>query len=186
MSAQITSSVFVWQEASQLLDDRDEFADVEPLVREHARFIFKVAYGVLRNSHDAEDVVQEVFLRVHRSGAKDVRDVRGWLASITFRLAIDRRRKPDALDLAPLELPTNEPGAEHVAIHRQRVERVRKLITALPDDLRYPLVLSAIEELTSPQISKVLGISQSSVRGRIFRARQILKEKLLALAEKKR
>jgi RNA polymerase sigma-70 factor (ECF subfamily) len=75
---------------------------------------------------------------------------------------------------------------EEVAIHRQRVERVQKLIAALPDDLRYPLVLSAIEELSSRQISDVLGISESSVRGRIFRARQILQEKLVALTKQKR
>jgi len=186
MSAQTTSSVFLWQETSKLLEDPDEFADVESLVREHAHFVFKVAYGVLRNSHDAEDVVQEVFLRVHHLGTKDVRDLRSWLARVAFRLAIDQRRKPGTLDLAGLELLADEPGTEEVAIHRQRVERVRKLIAALPDDLRYPLVLSAIEELSSRQISDVLGISESSVRGRIFRARQILQEKLVALTKQKR
>ena len=51
-----------------MLDGTDEFAILERIVRQHARFVFKVAYGVLRNSHDAEDVVQEVSLRVHRTG----------------------------------------------------------------------------------------------------------------------
>ena len=184
MSAQTTSSVFLWQETSKLLEETEEFANVESLVREHARFVFKVAYGVLRNSHDAEDVVQEVFLRVHHLGTKDVRHLRSWLARVAFRLAIDHQRKPGALDLASLELPADEPGTEEVAIHRQRVECVQKLIAALPDDLRYPLVLSAIEELSSRQISDMLGISESSVRGRIFRARQILKEKLVALTNR--
>ena len=64
------------------------------------------------------------------------------------------------------------------------MKHARKLIAALPDELRYPLVLSALEELSSPQIAQVLGISESSVRGRIFRARQILKEKLSALQER--
>ena len=48
--------------------------------------------GVLRNSHDAEDVVQETFLRVHRKGFQSVGDLRAWLATIAFRIAIDRKR----------------------------------------------------------------------------------------------
>jgi len=164
----------------------DEFATLESVVREHARLVFKVAYGVLRNSHDAEDVVQEVYLRVHRSGIKGVEDMRAWLARIAFRLAIDRLRKPHALELPAMEMPSSEPDAERLAIHRQRVERVQKLIAALPEALRYPLVLSAIEEMNSRQIGEVMDIPESSVRGRIFRARQILKERLSAMTETKR
>ena len=166
--------------------EADEFATLETVVREHARFVFKVAYGVLRNSHDAEDVVQEVYLRVHRSGMKDVEDVRAWLARITFRLAIDRLRKPQGVDLGGVEPLSEVPDAEHLAMHRQRVEHVQKLIASLPEDLRYPLVLSAMEELNSRQIAGILGIPESSVRGRIFRARQVLKEKLSALSETRR
>ena len=163
-----------------------EFATLESVVRDHARFVFKVAYGVLRNSHDAEDVVQEVYLRVHRSGIKGVEDVRAWLARVAFRLAIDRLRKPQLLEVPEVEMPGSEPDAEHLAIHRQRVERVQKLIAALPEELRYPLVLSAIEEMNSRQISEVMDIPESSVRGRIFRARRILKERLSAMTETKR
>jgi RNA polymerase sigma-70 factor (ECF subfamily) len=136
--------------------------------------------------HDAEDVVQEVYLRVHRAGVKDVEDVRAWLARITFRLAIDRQRKPQGVALDAIEPFSRGPDAEHLAMHRQRVERVQKLIAALPEELRYPLVLSAMQELNSRQISEVLGIPESSVRGRIFRARQMLKEKLAALSEARR
>ena len=166
--------------------EADEFATLERVVREHARFVFRVAYGILRNSHDAEDVVQEVYLRAHRSGIKGVADMKAWLARVTFRLAIDRLRQPHGVDLADREPLGQEPNAEHLAIQHQRMEFVRKLIAALPEELRYPLVLSAIEEMNSRQISEVLGISESSVRGRIFRARQVLKEKLSAVSETKR
>ncbi len=182
MAAQATSPAFSWQETGRVAE-ADEFATLETVVREHARFVFKVAYGVLRNSHDAEDVVQEVYLRVHRSGMKDVEDVRAWLARITFRLAIDRLRKPQGVDLEGVEPLSEVPDAEHLAMHRQRVEHVQRLIASLPEDLRYPLVLSAMEELNSRQIAEMLGIPESSVRGRIFRARQVLKEKLSALSE---
>ena len=186
MAAQATSPAFPWQETGRVVEATDEFATLETVVREHARFVFKVAYGVLRNSHDAEDVVQEVYLRVHRSGIKEVEDIRAWLARVTFRLAIDRMRRPQALELPETEMASDEPDAEHLAIHRQRVEQVHKLIAALPEELRYPLVLSAIEELNSRQIAEMLGIPESSVRGRVFRARQMLKEKLSAVTEKKR
>ena len=185
MAAQPTSAAFRWEETGRVLERTDEFAAVESVVREHARFVFKVAYGVLRNSHDAEDVVQEVFLRVHRSGMNDVLDQRAWLARVTFRLAIDHLRKPQGLELPELEMASADPDAEHLAMHRQRVRQVQKLIATLPEELRYPLVLSAVEELSSRQISEMLGIPESSVRGRIFRARQILKEKLSAATEKK-
>lgn len=180
MRAQSIITTLMWRETDKALPSADDFAKLENIVREHSRFIFKVAYGVLRNSHDAEDVVQEVFLRVHRSGTDDIVDMRAWLARIAFRLAIDRVRKPLAEELGPEELPSGDANAEQLAIHRQHVLQVQRLIAALPDELRHPLVLSAMEELNSTQIAEVLGISESAVRGRIFRARQILKEKLAA------
>ena len=169
-----------------MLDGTDEFAALELSVRQHARLVFKVAYGVLRNSHDAEDVVQEVFLRAHRAGTRGVRDLPAWLATIALRLAIDRKRKPEALDIAEFDFPATAPDAERVAMHRQQIDRVHRLIAALPEELRYPLVLSALEELNSRQIGEVLDIPESAVRGRILRARQILKEKLAAVQGTKR
>lgn len=160
--------------------------DLETSVRQYARLVFKVAYGVLRNSHDAEDVVQETFLRAHREGMERVRDAQAWLATVAFRLAIDRKRKPEGLDIAELEVASAEPDAERLAIRHEQVERVQKLIASLPEELRYPLVLSALEELSSRQIAEVLGTNESSVRGRIMRARQLLKEKLAAQMETRR
>ena len=163
----------------------DASVDLESSVRQHARLVFKVAYGVLRNSHDAEDVVQETFLRAHRDGMQSVRDAQAWLATLAFRLAIDRKRKPEALDIAEFEVASAGPDAERLAIRRQQVERVQRLIASLPDELRYPLVLSALEDLNSRQIAEMLGTNESSVRGRIMRARQLLKEKLSAQMEAK-
>jgi RNA polymerase sigma-70 factor, ECF subfamily len=185
MRAQPISSTFTLRETDRVLQGTQEFAEMESIVREHSRFVFKVAYGILRNPHDAEDVVQEVFLRVHRSGSKGVLDMRAWLARIAFRVAIDRVRKPQPDELGELDPPSSEADAESVAMHRQRVAEVTKLIAALADELRHPLVLCAIEELSTAQIAEVLGISEAAVRGRIFRARQILKEKLAALLEVK-
>src|SRR5271165_7417201 len=117
MAANPTSFAILAQETS-VLDSTDEFTALELTVREHARLVFKVAYGVLRNSHDAEDVVQEVYLRIHRSGIKGVEEMRAWLARVAFRLAIDRVRKPYPLELPAMEMPGSEPDAERLAIHR--------------------------------------------------------------------
>jgi RNA polymerase sigma-70 factor (ECF subfamily) len=87
--------------------------------------------------------------------------------------------------LGELEPHSAGADAERLAIHRQRIQQVQRLIAALPEELRYPLVLSAMEELDTRQIAEVLGISEAAVRGRIFRARQILKEKLAAITEAK-
>jgi RNA polymerase sigma-70 factor (ECF subfamily) len=165
-------------EAKELTAEAGQRTDLESCIHQHARLLFKVAYGVLRNSHDAEDVVQETFLRAHRDGFHGVRDPQAWLATIAFRLAVDRKRKPEALDIAAMDLPASGPDAEHLAMRRQQVQHLRTLIASLPEDLRYPLVLSAVEELNSRQIGDILGIPESSVRGRLMRARQLLKDKM--------
>ncbi|HZP23220.1 MAG TPA: sigma-70 family RNA polymerase sigma factor [Terriglobales bacterium] len=183
MRAQPINSTLAWRETNRVLQSTEELAGLEALVRQYSRFVFKVAYGVLRHAHDAEDVVQEVFLRVHQSGAGGVLDMQAWLARIAFRLAIDRLRKPRADELDEIDPASSDASAEEVAIHRQRMVQVQRLIAALPDELRHPLLLSAIEELNSTQIAEVLGITESAVRGRIFRARQILKDKLAAMSE---
>ena len=172
------------QETSKVLESTDDLASMESLVRQYSRFVFKVAYGVVRDPHEAEDVVQEVFLRVHKKGTNGVEDMRAWLGTMAFRIAVDRIRQPRANELGDLEPLSEDPNAEQIAMDRQRVSFVQRLIAALPTDLRYPLVLSAMKELSSPQIAEVLGISEAAVRGRIFRARQVLKDKLSALTEK--
>src|SRR5512147_1606632 len=65
--------------------------DFESVVHEHARLVFKVAYSVVRNVEDAEDCVQETFLRAYRSGdLPEINDPKAWLARIAWRVAIDR------------------------------------------------------------------------------------------------
>jgi RNA polymerase sigma-70 factor (ECF subfamily) len=74
-------------------------------------------------------------------------------------------------------------GVDEMAANQQMETLIGRLIAALPQELREPLMLSTVEELTSPEISKVLGIPDGSVRTRLMRARQVLKEKLSAVLE---
>jgi len=159
--------------------------DLSSVVREHARFVFKVAYSLLRNVEDAEDAVQETFLRVHRSGdLPNVRELRPWLARITWRVAVDRiHRRPKAreeLAEAAFRARAREVSAEQLLMRQEEIALLHRLIATLPEELRHPLVLSTVEEMNSVEIGKVLGIPEASVRTRLFRARQILKEKLRA------
>ena len=76
----------------------NEEAKFEALVKRQLRFVFRVAYAILRNSHDAEDAVQEMFLKLYRNGAwKDIEDERAFLARAAWRMAIDRlpRAQPE-------------------------------------------------------------------------------------------
>jgi len=158
--------------------------DVEALVREHSRLVFKIAYAAVRNSHDAEDIAQEVFLRVLRNQKHlaEVLDPRAWLARITWNVVTDRRRAYRATeDLENVAEPSSAAPSPECAAERQEMSRVvERMIAALPAELREPLVLSAIEEMAGVQVAEVLGIPESAVRSRVFRARQILKEKLAA------
>jgi RNA polymerase sigma-70 factor (ECF subfamily) len=157
----------------------DRFAD---LVRRHSRFVFQVAYSVLRNSHDAEDAAQETFLKIYRMRRWDhIENERGFLARAAWRVAVDRApRRVNVQPEVDLAAPGDDP--EQAAISADRGALVARLIDALPEDLRRPLARSTVEEMTSQQISAVMDIPEATVRGRLMRARQILKEKLAAYA----
>jgi RNA polymerase sigma-70 factor, ECF subfamily len=161
---------------------------LEHLVRQHSRLVYRIAYAVLRRHHDAEDATQETFLRVLRYSSKldAVEDLKTWLARIAWRVAVDRSKKRERAREIPLDDP-EKPVAEAASpdapadetAHGARVESMlEKLIAALPAKLREPLILSAIDELSPREVGAALGINEAAVRSRIFRARQILKEKL--------
>jgi RNA polymerase sigma-70 factor (ECF subfamily) len=168
---------------------RDE---LEAIVREEGRLVYKVAYSVLRNHHDAEDVAQETFLRFlrHRKRWAEIRDRRAWLATVAWRVALDRKRMPAEVALedaaaAVSKLRADGAPADEIAASRQMMSLLDRLVSSLPRDLREPLILATTEELTSAEISQVLGIPEGSVRGRLLRGREILRVKLAALLEPK-
>ena len=165
---------------------------LEAMVREHARLVFRVAYSVLRNHHDAEDATQETFVRVLHYGRKlgEVRDPKTWLARIAWRVAVDRRKKPPEVSLddsenAILELSSATASADQFVLGSEMSRLLEALIAALPEQLRDPLTLSTVEEMSPDDIAEVLRIKPAAVRSRMFRGREILREKLSALLEGK-
>jgi RNA polymerase sigma-70 factor (ECF subfamily) len=170
----------------ELARDRAEEATLAALVDQYAGALYRVAYSVLRNAADAEDAVQETFLRVlrHRDTLHDVRDHRVWLIRIVWNIVLDRKRRaktrPETDDVGELArvLPSNGLSAEQHAAAAQHHAHVLACVDKLPAKERQVLMLSAFEELSSVEIAAVLGITESSVRSRLFRARNLIAELL--------
>jgi RNA polymerase sigma-70 factor (ECF subfamily) len=171
------------EEALEVLEN-----PLENLVRQHARLVYRIAYAVLRRHHDAEDATQETFLRVLRYSRKlaGVEDHKTWLARVAWRVAIDRNRKQGRKREMPLDDPeqplpevASSDAAADEALHGAQVsDALERMIAALPEKLRQPLILSTIEEMAPREVAATLGINEAAVRSRVFRARQILREKL--------
>jgi RNA polymerase sigma-70 factor (ECF subfamily) len=158
------------------------------LVETWSTLLFRVAHSVLRNPTEAEDVVQDTFVRVlqfqknaHRRELPAIRDLRVWLVRITWNLALDRRRciRPDQMDetFAHTLAGCNTPA--DVALDEAReLARVFLEIDRLPRAERQVILLSAIDELDTRELAQVLNKSESAIRALIFRARTRLRERL--------
>jgi len=159
-------------------------AGIAALVETWSTLLFRVAHSVLRNPTEAEDVVQDTFVRVmeHKQKIPAIRHLRVWLVRITWNLALDRRRRirPDQLDETfALSLAGRNAPAD-VALHEAReLARVFREIDRLPRAERQVLLLSAIDELDTRELAQVLNKSESAIRALIFRARTRLRERLL-------
>ena len=164
----------------------EEEAALAALVSQYSGTLYRVAFSVLRNPADAEDAVQEAFLRVlrHRDTLGEVRDNRVWLIRIVWNIVLDRKRRsktrPETDDVSELArvLPAKGLSAEEVTAAAQHHSRVLACVEQLPNKEREVLTLSAFEELSSVEIAEVLGITESSVRSRLFRARNRMAELL--------
>ncbi len=170
--------------AQQVASGEPELATAEDafaaLVARQARFVYRVAWSMLRNVHDAEDVVQETFLRVYRARAWErITDERAFLARAAWRGAVDRLKRGKR-ESAVEDAPASGANPEQAALTAERNAAVWRLIDTLPEELRQPLALSGIEELSSREIGEIMGIAEGTVRTRLMRARRILREKLSA------
>ena len=150
------------------------------MVERQSRFVFRVAYAVLRNSHDAEDVAQEVFLKLYRAGDwQQIKDERAYLARVGWRVSVERRKR--ACEELKEDAASADRTPEELAVQKNWSAVVHRLIDALPEELRMPLALSATDELTSAEIGAVLGVPEGTVRTRLMKAREVLKQKLARL-----
>jgi RNA polymerase sigma-70 factor, ECF subfamily len=175
------------REASTLTRDAAREAEFVSLVERNARRMFRVAYSLLRNAHDAEDAVQEALLKLYRGDAwRRMEDERAFLARTVWRVAVDRLPDAGREDVAELEIASRGGNPEEWAACGDERELLRRMIDALPEGLRRPLVLSAIEEMTSSEVAAVMGIPEGTVRTRVMRAKAELRKRFEAMREVQR
>jgi len=184
----ILSDASAMDEAS----DQELGRELEAVVRQHARFVYQIAYLLLRNHHDAEDATQETFMRIwrYRKRLPEALDLKAWLARVAWRAALDRRKNVAEISLADaaeavFKLYAAGESAEKIAVDKQMAVLLDQLIATLPGKLRDPMLLSLDQELPQAEIGRVLNIPESSVRTRLFRARQMLRQKLSSILEGK-
>jgi RNA polymerase sigma-70 factor (ECF subfamily) len=159
----------------------DLVCEFEVRLAESSALAFRVAYSVLRQTEDAEDVAQEAFARAYRRFAslRDRDAFRAWLVRMTWRLALDHRRaaarRARREDAAALLVPaTTQPAAEA----NERRTRLWAAIDALPDRLRLVIVLASIEGHSVREVAALVGAPEGTVKSRLFEARQRLQEML--------
>jgi RNA polymerase sigma-70 factor (ECF subfamily) len=172
-----------WADLLRREEAREREAAFALLVARQSRFVFSIAYAVVRNVEDAEDVVQETFLKLFRTRAwTQMQDERRFLARMAWRLAIGRiPTKPLIHARERTEIVSGESSPERAAILTERSRMIHRLIDALPEKLRRPLALSSIQEMTTPEIASVMSLPQGTVRRLLVEARAIVKAKLSRL-----
>jgi RNA polymerase sigma-70 factor (ECF subfamily) len=165
------------------LGDADAF---RALVERHSRPLFRLAFRMTGNQHDAEDVVQESFLRAWRQlGKFDERASFGtWLYRIATNCSLDvmrsrKRRSADAQVEDPvLSLPSGDPTPDRVAMSGEVRERVAEAMNELSASERTAFVLRHFEGMRMEDISRVLGCQPGAAKHSVFRAVQKLRRAL--------
>ena len=158
--------------------------DWEEVARRYGRFLYTVAYRLSGNHDDAQDLAQEVLLRVRR-GLETYRpgSMEGWLSRIATNVFLDevrrRRRRPTSAwsEEADPSLPA-APAADEVLAAEVLPEEVQAALAELPDDFRVAVVLCDVAGLSYQEIGEAVGVPLGTVRSRIHRGRALLREAL--------
>ena len=154
------------------------------MARDHGRFLYTVAYRLTGNHDDAQDLVQEVLLRVRR-GLETYRpgSLEGWLSRITTNTFLDetRRRKRRPVDLLPEEpdrVVPPSPAADVALAAEGLPDDVQDVLRRLPTEYRAAVVLCDVVGMSYQEIGDALDVPVGTVRSRIHRGRALLREAL--------
>ena len=170
-------------------------AALNDLMERHATPVFHFLCRMVNNEDDANDLAQETFVRVFKSRAsfRAEQKFSSWLFTIAANLARNhfrwRGRHPNiSLDAENPEtekslgstLPSNSPAPNEAALASERAQAVRLAVGTLPEDLRAAIVLCEWEERSLAEAATILAATPKAVESRLYRARQILRERLKA------
>jgi RNA polymerase sigma-70 factor (ECF subfamily) len=156
----------------------------EDVARNHGRFLYTVAYRLTGNHDDAQDLVQEVLLRVRR-GLETYQpgSLEGWLSRITTNTFLDetRRRRRRPVDLLPAEpdrVVPPTPAADEALAAEVLPDDVQDALRGLPEEYRAAVVMCDVVGLSYKEISDSLDVPVGTVRSRIHRGRALLRKAL--------
>lgn len=158
----------------------------ETIVAEHSARVYRLAYRLTGDRHDAEDLTQETFVRVFRSlHTYSPGTFEGWLHRITTNIFLDGARRRSRIrfdflgqDADRLTLSSPEHTAERQYEHTHLDDDIQSALDGLPPEYRAAVVLSDIEQLSYEEIAVTLGVKMGTVRSRIHRARARLRKAL--------
>lgn len=157
---------------------RDQRFEAEALP--HMRSLYGTAYRMTRNAHDAEDLVQETFLRAYRAfdGFRPGSNIRAWLYTILHRVRTDAfrrsQRSPRTVEMAD-EGPPVPPPQDALA---QGGEDLARALASIPDVFRNAVVLRDVDDFTYQEIARILDVPIGTVMSRIHRGRALLRAAL--------
>ncbi|CAI9409416.1 RNA polymerase sigma factor SigE [Nocardioides sp. T2.26MG-1] len=157
----------------------------EEIVEQHSDRVFRLAYRLTGNRHDAEDLTQEVFVRVFRSlSTYTPGTFEGWLHRITTNLFLDGARRKQRIRFDALSderadrLTSSSPSPDVAYADRTFDDDIERALATLPPDFRAAVVLCDVEGLTYEEIAEILGAKLGTVRSRIHRGRSMLRTAL--------
>ena len=157
-------------------------AQFDALVEDHAPTLYRVAYRLVGDRHEAEDMVQEAFRSAWKSRHRyeEGRGDRAWLVSILRRRVVDRYRQRKNVRLIPSDSPPEVSVEGHDSIAQEYSDEVQRALNQLDDNLRETLLMVVVGELTHQEVADELGIPLGTVLSRVSRARRRLRELLAA------
>lgn len=155
-----------------------DLPDFPELVRSHQRRVFSIAYRFLHDRAVAEEVAQDVFLKLHRAlpSMKSEAHIAAWLYRVTSRLCIDYARRRRKRETPIDEIP--EPASEIAPGDPLMARLLRRMVASLPPKARIVVVLRYQEELEPEEIARVLGWRLNTVKSQLRRSLAVLREKL--------
>jgi len=170
---------------------RCEAGAFERLIERFERPLFAYAHGILQNTFDAQEVVQDALLRAHRALTRQYDEerctalaLRPWLFKTVRNLSLNKRRSKRSSLEKPLE--TFDDGRLGPFVHlegselerKQELELLKRAMALLPVDARELIVLRFMEEMSYGDIAKTVGSSEAALRGKVFRSLKLLRDAL--------
>lgn len=162
-------------------------AEFNRLVADHGAALYRIAYRMTGNRHEAEDLVQDTYRSAWRSRELFVsgRGERAWLAAILRRRVIDHWRHHRPAQSFPEEIPPELGLPPDDPLRNEYTDEMQWALAQLPDELRETLLLVVVGELTHQEVADLQNIPLGTVLSRVSRARKRLRELVLAASMRK-